>query len=300
MLNWLTLKINNSKMRSFLKYIFTSVFLVITLAGCEKEYESIEEVDERKIQNYITAQKLNLTKDDSGIYYQVLNPGTGDAPKNSDQVFFSYTAKSVDGKEYFETGSYSLNSGFLGYVRPEGWRLALYKINRGGKVRVVFPSTLGFGRNGSGIIEGNEVLDSELELFDVRTQPELDDLIINRFIAANSLTGFTKLPKGVYYKIITPGTGTNEITLTSSITIAYTGRLLKGTVFDSATTAKPYTSKLENLIEGWKEAVPLIKKGGKIRILIPSGLAYGAQGSANIPANSVLDFDIEVTDVTNE
>ena len=287
-------------MRSFLKYTLTSLFLVTILAGCEKEYESIEEVDERKIQNYITAQKLNLTKDDSGIYYQVLSPGTGDVPKNSEQVFFGYTAKSIEGKEYFGSESYSVNSGFLGYVRPEAWRLALYKINRGGKVRVVFPSTLGFGRNGSGIFEGNEVLDSELELFDVRTQPEMDDLLINRFIAANSLSGFSKLPKGVYYKIITPGTGIEEIELTSTITMAYTGRLLKGTIFDSATTAKPYTSKLENLIEGWKEAVPLIKKGGKLRILIPSGLAYGPQGSTNIPANSVLDFDIEVTDVKNE
>ena len=287
-------------MRSFLKYTLTSLFLVTILAGCEKEYESIEEVDERKIQNYITAQKLNLTKDDSGIYYQVLNPGTGDVPKNSEQVFFGYTAKSIEGKEYFGSESYSVNSGFLGYVRPEAWRLALYKINRGGKVRVVFPSTLGFGRNGSGIFEGNEVLDSELELFDVRTQPEMDDLLINRFISANSLSGFSKLPKGVYYKIITPGTGIEEIELTSTITMAYTGRLLKGTIFDSATTAKPYTSKLENLIEGWKEAVPLIKKGGKLRILIPSGLAYGPQGSTNIPANSVLDFDIEVTDVKNE
>jgi len=287
-------------MRSFLKYTLSSLFLVTILAGCEKEYESIEEVDERKIKEYITAQKLNLTKDASGIYYQVLSPGTGETPKNSEQVFFGYTAKSVDGREYFTSDSYSFNTGFLGYVRPEGWRLALYKINRGGKVRVILPSTLGFGRNGSGIIEGNEVLDSELEMFDVRTQAEMDDVIINRFLAANSLTGFSKLPKGVYYKIITPGTGIEEIELTSTITMAYTGRLLKGTIFDSATTAKPYTSKLENLIEGWKEAVPLITKGGKIRVLIPSGLAYGPQGSTNIPANSVLDFDIEITDVKNE
>ena len=287
-------------MRSLIKYTLSSLFLVTILAGCEKEYESIEEVDQRRIQDYITAQKLNLTKDDSGIYYQVLSPGTGETPKNSDKVFFGYTAKSVDGKEYFTSDSYSFGSGFLGYVRPEGWRLALYKINKGGKVRVVLPSTLGFGRNGSGNIEGNEVLDSELELFDVETQAEMDDIVINRFLAANSLTGFNKLPKGVYYKIITPGTGIEEIELTSTITMAYTGRLLKGTIFDSATTAKPYTSKLENLIEGWKEAVPLITKGGKIRVLIPSALAYGAQGSSNIPANSVLDFDIEITDVKNE
>lgn len=285
-------------MRSFLKYTLTAVLLATVFAACEKEYQSIEQVDEQKIQNYISTQKLNLTKDSSGIYYQVLNQGTGAAPKNSEVVYFTYTAKSVDGKEYYTPASYSVYSNFLGYVRPEGWRLALTHINKGGKIRVVFPSTLGFGRNGSGTIEGNEVLDSELELFS--SQAEMDDALIKRFVAANSLTGINKLPSGVYYKIIAPGTGTQEVKLTDSVTVAYTGRLLNGTTFDSATPAKPFTSKLDGLIEGWKQTVPLIKKGGKIRVLIPSALGYGAVGSGAIPPNSALDFDIELTDVKSQ
>jgi FKBP-type peptidyl-prolyl cis-trans isomerase FkpA len=282
-------------MRSFLKYTFTPLLLATVFAGCEKEYQSIEQVDAQKIQNYITTQKLNLTKDSSGIYYQVLSQGTGAAPKNSEVVYFTYTAKSVDGKEYFPPNTYSFTTNFLGYVRPEGWRLALSHINKGGRVRVVFPSTLGFGRNGSGKIAGNEVLDSELELFS--NQAEMDDALIGRFVAANSLTGINKLPSGVYYKIIAPGTGTQEVKVTDSITVAYTGRLLNGTIFDSATAAKPFTSKLDGLIIGWKETVPLIKKGGKIRVLIPSGAAYGTVGSGGIPPNTVLDFDIELADV---
>jgi FKBP-type peptidyl-prolyl cis-trans isomerase FkpA len=287
-------------MRSFLKYTLTCVLLATVFAACEKEYESIDQVDEQKIQNYITTQKLNLTKDSSGIYYQVLNQGTGAAPKNSEMVYFTYTAKSVDGKEYFTPQSYAVSTNFLGYVRPEGWRIGLTHINKGGKIRVVFPSTLGFGRNGSGIISGNEVLDSELELFG--SQAELDDALINRFVVANSLTGVSKLPSGVYYKIITPGTGTENVTLADSITVAYTGRLLNGTIFDSATPAKPLTSKLDGLIGGWKETVPLLKKGGKIRILIPSSLplGYGPAGSGIIPPNSALDFDIELIDVKHK
>ena len=287
-------------MRSYLKYTLTSLLLISVLAGCDKEYESIEQVDERKIESYIAAQSLSLTEDSSGIYYQVLNAGTGQPPKNSEIVFFSYTAKSVDGKEYFTSDSYSNNSSYLGYVIPEGWRLALNKINKGGKVRVVFPSTLGFGRNGSGIFEGNEVLDSELELFDVKTQPQLEDVLINRFMVDKSLTGFTKLPSGVYYKIITPGSGIDEVKLTSSITVAYTGRFLSGSIFDSATKEKAYTDKLDNLVLAWEETIPLMKKGGKIRILVPSASAYGSTGSGNIGPNSILDFDIELIDVKNE
>lgn len=287
-------------MRSYLKYTLYSLLVLSVLAGCDKDYESIEQVDERRIESYIAAQNLSLTKDSSGIYYDVLNAGTGQPPKNSEIVFFTYTAKSVDGKVYFTSDSYSNNSSYLGYVNPEGWRLALSKINKGGKVRVVFPSTLGFGRNGSGIFEGNEVLDSELELFDVKTQPELEDALINRFMVDKSLTGFTKLPSGVYYKIITPGSGIDEVKLTSSITVAYTGRLLSGTIFDSASKEKAFTDKLDNLILAWKETLPLIKKGGKIRILVPSLSAYGPTGAGSIAPNSILDFDIELTDVKNE
>ncbi|MBC7746014.1 MAG: FKBP-type peptidyl-prolyl cis-trans isomerase [Flavobacterium sp.] len=286
-------------MRSYLKFSLFALILTLAITGCEKEYEPIEKVDEQKIQSYITSQKLSLTKDPSGIYYQIVNPGTGESPKNSEIVFFTYTAKTVDGKVYYDGNSYTTYANYLGYVKPEGWRLALQEIKKGGKIRVVFPSTLGFGRNGSGLIGGNEVLDSELELFDVKSQPEMEDIIINKFIINNSLSGFTKLPSGIYYKIIIPGSGTDSVTIASTVTVAFTGRLLSGTVFDSATPEKAFTSRLQSLIGGWKETVPLIKKGGKLRILIPSASGYGVSGSRAILPNSILDFDIELTDVKN-
>lgn len=287
-------------MRSILKYTGISLFVISLFSACEKEYESIEQVDERKIQAYIDAQNLNLIKDSSGIYYQIINPGAGLAPKNSEIVYYLFTAKSIDGKEYFTAKSYATSATFLGYVRPDGWKFALSKINKGGKIRVVIPSSLGFGRNGEGVFEGNEVLDSELELLNVNTRAEMEDVLINRFLTANSLTGFSKLPSGVYYKIIAPGAGTEEVRLSSTITAGYTGRLLNGTVFDSATPAKPLTSKLEGLIPAWEEALPLIKKGGKIRLLLPSSAGYASENIGSIPPNSVLDFDIELIDVKNE
>jgi FKBP-type peptidyl-prolyl cis-trans isomerase FkpA len=71
---------------------------------------------------------------------------------------------------------------------------------------------------------------------------------------------------------------------------------LDGTVFDQTTT-QPLNFPLGNVIVGWQIGVPLIKKGGKIRLLIPSGYGYGQGGSGKIPSNAVLDFDIELVDV---
>jgi FKBP-type peptidyl-prolyl cis-trans isomerase len=51
------------------------------------------------------------------------------------------------------------------------------------------------------------------------------------------------------------------------------------------------------LIRGWQIGVPLCKVGGKIRLVIPSNLAYSIRTrAAKIPPNSILVFEIEVVD----
>jgi FKBP-type peptidyl-prolyl cis-trans isomerase FklB len=49
------------------------------------------------------------------------------------------------------------------------------------------------------------------------------------------------------------------------------------------------------VIPGWVEALQLMHVGEKIKLFIPSELAYGSQSpSPTIPANSVLVFDLEL------
>jgi FKBP-type peptidyl-prolyl cis-trans isomerase FkpA len=43
--------------------------------------------------------------------------------------------------------------------------------------------------------------------------------------------------------------------------------------------------------------LPLIKKGGVIRLIIPSSLAYGCNAAGSIPGDSVLYFEVELVDV---
>jgi FKBP-type peptidyl-prolyl cis-trans isomerase len=99
---------------------------------------------------------------------------------------------------------------------------------------------------------------------------------------------------GVYYRILKEGSG-NFVAVTDTVTVFYKGSLLSdGSVFDQ-TREKPATFPLGRLIKGWQLALPSCKVGGKIRIIIPSGLAYTIRSrSKAIPPNSVLVFDIEV------
>ncbi|RNL54959.1 FKBP-type peptidyl-prolyl cis-trans isomerase [Pedobacter jejuensis] len=121
------------------------------------------------------------------------------------------------------------------------------------------------------------------------------DKQITSFIQKNNITA-VKHPSGLYYQIIKPGTGSFAYPSNTKITIKYEGRLLNGTVIDNGNNVEN-TFQLNQLIEGWRIGIPLIQKGGEIRLIIPSDLAYGSQATGPVPANSVLDFTIQLINV---
>lgn len=120
--------------------------------------------------------------------------------------------------------------------------------------------------------------------------------IIEEFAKKNNMKGsFTKT--GLYAEIVEPGEGAGNPNVSNSITIDYKGTTLDGKVFDQTKEGAPATFPLSNLISGWKEGIPMLKKGGKIKLVIPSALGYGSAGAgASIPPNAVLYFEIKLHD----
>jgi FKBP-type peptidyl-prolyl cis-trans isomerase len=289
-------------MKLFLKYIFP-VFLTLTiLISCQKEYETIDVIDDRNVQEYIQQNKLNVSEYQStGIYYQVVAPGTGPEVQYSDMVPAIITTRSLDGK-YLSIDTFSVSNryyNYLGYFNPEAIRLGVKEVLKksNGTIRMIVPSRQAYGRNGLGSIPGNTSLDITVRVLDLAKIAEYEDFTIKKYMQSNSLTGFTKTSSGLYYKISQPGTG-SSISTSSTIVANYTGKLLNGVVFDKAAVGSEATFTLNSLVTGWKEALPLIKQGGAIRLIVPSSLAYGLNGSTpTIPSFSALDFDIAVTEV---
>jgi FKBP-type peptidyl-prolyl cis-trans isomerase FkpA len=113
------------------------------------------------------------------------------------------------------------------------------------------------------------------------------------YCTANNIT-YTEHASGILYEVMAPGLSTQP-TLTSTVSTVYTGKLLNGTQFDAS--ANPVSFLLSGVIKGWQIGIPLIKKGGRIKLVIPSSLAYGCNGSGSIPANSPLYFEVSLTDV---
>jgi len=128
---------------------------------------------------------------------------------------------------------------------------------------------------------------------DSLVQAKLDEETIKSAVSKGTIDTSGN-ESSVYYHIVKQGAG-KPIKVTDTVTVYYKGSLLSdGSIFDQ-TKEKPATFPLNRLIKGWQLAVPKINVGGSIKVIIPSGLAYGIRSrSKDIPANSVLVFDIEV------
>lgn len=84
---------------------------------------------------------------------------------------------------------------------------------------------------------------------------------------------------------------------TDTVTIHYVGKLINGTEFDSSRRRnQPATFPLPQLIRGWQEVVPMMRRGETWEFVIPAELAYGSRARDAIPANSTLIFEIELID----
>lgn len=102
---------------------------------------------------------------------------------------------------------------------------------------------------------------------------------------------------GLMYQVDKEGTGA-EPKDSDTVVVNYKGTLTDGTEFDNSySRGEPLSFRLDGVIPGWTEGLKHIKKGGKIKLVIPPELAYGKTGVPGIPANSTLVFDVELLDV---
>ncbi len=123
-----------------------------------------------------------------------------------------------------------------------------------------------------------------------------DEAKIKAFCAADSVdyTKYAVDTNYIYYHYSAAGSGPSA-TASSVIFFEYKLTLLDGTVIGQSAT--PIQSAIVNLIPAFQLAAPLFKKGTHIQMVVPSILAYACTGSSSIPANTILHFDVTITDL---
>ena len=104
-------------------------------------------------------------------------------------------------------------------------------------------------------------------------------------------------PTGLQYRVLQEGEGTSP-GKTDRVKVHYAGRLIDGSEFDSSIErGEPSSFGLTQVIKGWIEGLQLMKVGSKFELFIHPKLGYGSRQKPNIPANSLLIFEIELLEI---
>jgi peptidylprolyl isomerase len=298
------------------------VVLFLALAGgaglssCSKDDSAVNAdysaADDALIKSYIATNNITTAqRQTSGLYFipTVTNANATKVTVGKN-VSFLYTGTLLNGSVFTTSGqdaskaaSFILGNSSVIAGLQEGISL----MHVGDKATLLIPSGLAFGPAGSGsastgtTVPANTVVRFDVEVTDLN-YAATDEALIQKYIAANNITGAQRTASGLYYVPVVANAAGTPAVANKSVSVLYTGKLLDGTTFDATSLRNnaPFTFTLGagQVIPGWDEGIALMRKGEKATLLIPSALGYGANSPGTaIPANSVLRFDVELTDV---
>lgn len=236
----------------------------------------------------VAAPPADAKKTAGGVFYKILTPGKPDAPKPgpNDTVVVQYTGWTTDGEMFDSSVTRRRPARFpLGGVIP-GWTEGMQQIAVGEKARLWVPQELAY-KGKKGAPEGMLVFDVELK--EVVKAPETPaDLTAPPKDAK-------KTEKGVFYKVLTKGTGTAKPDPWDRVKVQYAGWTSDGKMFDSSVTkGRPGEFSLQGVMPGWADALMTMVAGQKNRLWIPEELAN--KGKPGRP-QGMLIFDMELLEI---
>jgi FKBP-type peptidyl-prolyl cis-trans isomerase len=147
-----------------------------------------------------------------------------------------------------------------------------------------------------------EDADTKAQLAKLAADPALSAAANAAFLANNARQpGVNKRPSGLQFKILQNGFGKHP-GANYTVEVYYTGKLINGAVFDGTSPGLPATFNVtrDGLVQGWVEALQLMREGDHWMIWIPSNLGYGSRGMPQgaIPPNQTLIFDLRLLTAT--
>lgn len=168
MMQLLLQQINLTAMQ-IIKRLFTFGLILITLSNCSKSeapgcqfdacYTVAPASEIQAVQAYLMNNNITTaTQHCSGLFYEIVTPGNGNAATPCSSVNVNYVGKQTNGATFDSRTSvgFSLSNVVL------GWRIGIPMIKEGGRIRLYVPPTLGYGNQQAGSLPPNSIL-----IFDV-------------------------------------------------------------------------------------------------------------------------------------
>ena len=252
---------------------------------------------------------------------ELLATGLNTKTKSKNKVEWNFNAQQENlYKLYIATASdsarnYIVYSGYIYFPTSNKWKLiASFKINgttesisnantfKSSNIAInieeLFTDIWSQGDNGS----WNKVQNTGLQKPVLPPFSDMDsikraenDIAIIEHAINNNETDALSFKKGLYYTLMKNSVSTEQVKITDTVTIFYKGYLMGTDIVFDQTSNEPRTFPLGRLIKGWQFGLEGTKVGEKVKLLIPSGLAYSIRTrSPMIPPNSILVFEIEI------
>lgn len=288
-------------------YFLVCILLLVGMSSCTfNEINQTESDNQKEIEAYISRSNLKLQKSPEGMYYSINNAkSTGKQAFNADLLKIYYKMTLLDGTKLDSTAK------SLGQVKGLVWGASTDILNapisflkEGESGLFILPSALAFGGNSYTNIPAFSVIKLEIEVVSIRTEAEqLKDFQILYKITNPEIT-----PSGLIFKKLVENPKGAVILAGQSVKVNYTGRLSYGILKNDASGKLIYDSSFDagtftfvvgtgGVISGFDEGVLKMRVGEKAILIMPSKIAYGANGAKIIPPNSPLTFEVEVVGV---
>lgn len=145
-----------------MKHLFSALLALTLFLSCSKD-TSTDYVakNEQEIKDYVAKNKLAATRSDTGLYYVINDPGTGEKPTASSNVTVAYKGYYTNGTVFDESSSAGIKFGLNQVIK--GWTEGIQYFKTGGSGILLVPAHLGYGNYDYKGIPGGSVL-----IFDVK------------------------------------------------------------------------------------------------------------------------------------
>lgn len=146
----------------------TLLFLALTvlvLVSCSTYNDQDKKRFDEKILTYLKKRKIKCTRSDSGLYYKIIEEGSGAYIKFQDEVTFTYHGTLIDGTVFDEQKK---PVSFKVRDLIAAWKEIMLELKPGAKAFLVAPPQLGYGEYKLDDIPQQSILIYTIEIQDVK------------------------------------------------------------------------------------------------------------------------------------
>ena len=142
----------------------------ISLPGCKKDNSCREKSPDSEVSQMMTfanANGMNAQAGPGGIYYEIIEMGSGLKASANSKIAITYTGKLLNGQTFDENLTPNTEPWLLSSL-IKGWILGIPLINEGGHIKLLIPSSLAYGCAPYYTIPANSVLYFDIHLVTVK------------------------------------------------------------------------------------------------------------------------------------